>query len=209
MENERIFIIDNKILLLDKVLVEFNGTPIFFVCKSGEEYYIALYVEGDVDHYFVTPITLMQLSKMLCGKITMRNLILQSKVYWDVLAGASMDEDIVGLNNTENIPLETLPYEDAYFEIATEELKEYVKTIDEKLYMEAFWDFIREERLEKEGYFVGSAFGNAIEAMVEEVLTNKNQKVECEEVFETSKFTLIEKQKDVSFGIDNKMTFAA
>lgn len=55
-----------------------DGTSIsvFFVCKNKNVYFIALNIDLDEERYILMRISLNRLSKMLHGKITMRELIL-------------------------------------------------------------------------------------------------------------------------------------
>ncbi len=113
------FIIDGRELFLDKVLVEFDETPVFFVCKNKSSYFIALNIDLNEERYILSRISLNGLSKMLHGKITMRELVLQSDKYWDIMAGEELDKDTVCEKSIEEIPLELLPYEGAYLKIVT------------------------------------------------------------------------------------------
>ncbi len=134
------FIIDGRELFLDKVLVEFDETPVFFVCKNKSSYFIALNIDLNEERYILSRISLNGLSKMLHGKITMRELVLQSDKYWDIMAGEELDKDTVCEKSIEEIPLELLPYEGAYLKIVTRELEVYMEEIDANLYGESGWE---------------------------------------------------------------------
>ena len=140
MMEQVFFIIDGKELILDKVLVEFDETPVFFVCKNEKDYFIGLNIDLDEERYILTRISLRGLSKMLHGKITMRELMLHSDKYWEIIAGEEPGEDIIYEKSIEEIPLELLPYEGAYLKIVTRELEVYMEEIDANLYGESGWE---------------------------------------------------------------------
>ncbi len=140
MMEQVFFIIDGKELILDKVLVEFDETPVFFVCKNEKDYFIGLNIDLDEERYILTRISLRGLSKMLHGKITMRELMLHSDKYWEIIAGEEPGEDIIYEKSIEEIPLKVLPYEGAYLKIATKDLEAYIEEIDANLYGEDGWE---------------------------------------------------------------------
>lgn len=140
MEQQIYFIIKNNELVLDKVLVEYNEEPIFFVCKHEEDYYIALCADGKEERYIVTQTSLKRLSDMLHERMTMREVILRADKFWDIVAGEDVTEDIVIEKNIDQIPLDVLPYEGAYLKVATRELKEYEENIDSLLFNNGKWE---------------------------------------------------------------------
>lgn len=140
MNEQVFFVIDGKELILDKVLVEFNESPIFFVCKAEQTYFISSCVDIENERYLVAKVRLSNLSKMLHGKITMRSLILQAHLFWDITVGEDVSEDIIIEKNVESILLNELPYEGAYFTLATKDLKKYAEKIDSILYGEGVWE---------------------------------------------------------------------
>lgn len=140
MNEQVFFVIDRKELVLDKVLVEFNEAPIFFVCKFEQTYFISSCVDIENERYLVAKVGLSNLSKMLHGKITMRSLILQAHQFWDISVGEDVSTDIVIEKNVESILLSELPYEGAYLTLATKDLKEYAEKIDSILYGEGIWE---------------------------------------------------------------------
>lgn len=140
MYEQLFFMIDGKELILDKILVEFNETPIFFVCKSEQTYFISLCTDIDNEKYLVAKISLSNLSKMLRGKMTMRDLILQVQSFWYITAGEDVSMDIVIQKDIELIPLDELPYEGEYLVLATNDLKKYADDIDAIIYSEETWE---------------------------------------------------------------------
>lgn len=140
MEEQVFFSINGDELILDKVLVEYNEAPIFFVCKHDEKYFVASCVDLEEEEYIVTGVSLNSLSKMLHGKIAMRELILQADMFWDITVGEDVADDCVIPKSMDVIPLDALPYENAYLEIATKDLEKYVEEIDAILYGEGVWE---------------------------------------------------------------------
>lgn len=139
MGEQVFFVINGQELILDKVLVEFDDTPILFVCKSNN-FFVSACVDLEDERYIVTKVSLSRLSKMLHGKITMRELIVQTNKYWDIIPGEDTEQDIVVEKNINEIPLNTLPYEGAYFKVATRDLAEYVEKVDMIFYSEDGWN---------------------------------------------------------------------
>ncbi|MBD5542591.1 MAG: hypothetical protein HDR00_15635 [Lachnospiraceae bacterium] len=139
--NEKVFfIIDGKELILDKVLVEFNEMPIFFVCKFEQDYFISSCVDIEKERYLIAKVGLSNLAKMLHGKMTMRNLILQAGLFWEITVGEDFSEDVVTKKSLESISLNELPYEGEYLTLATRDLREYAEKIDSVLYGEGVWE---------------------------------------------------------------------
>ena len=140
MNEEIFFVIEGKELVLDKVLVEFNEAPIFFVCKSEQLYFIASCVDIENERYLVAQIGLSNLARMLHGKITMRNLILQANLFWDITVREDITKDIVIKRSVETISVDDLPYEGAYLTLATKDLEKYAEKIDSTVYGEGIWE---------------------------------------------------------------------
>lgn len=133
MSEDVFFNIRGKELLLDQVLVEFNEMPIFFVCKCEEQYFISSCADMDNERYLVARIDLKNLSKMLHGKLAMRDLILSEYDFWDITVGEDITKDIVIEKNVNTISVDELPFEGTYLKLATKELEKYAKRIDKIL----------------------------------------------------------------------------
>jgi hypothetical protein len=134
MSDKIFFIIDQKTLFLDKMLVTFNEIPVFFVCRSQNDYYIALGIDSENEEYFLSQVSLKNLSRMLNGAITMRDLLLMGYRFWSIIAGRTVTEDVVTEIAPSNIPMADLPYEGEYLQLATKELKQYASQINNLLY---------------------------------------------------------------------------
>lgn len=137
---EVFFVINENNLVLDKVLVEYNEAPIFFVCKDERNYFISSCIDIEEERYIVVEVTLSRLSKMLHEKITMREVILQANKFWDVRVGEDVTKDEVAEKNIREIPLNSLPYEGAFLKIATRDLENYAEKIDSHLYGKGVWE---------------------------------------------------------------------
>lgn len=75
------------------------------------------------------------ISRMLHGKLTMREIITKQDSFWEVISGDSIEEDIVFSKKMAAIAENELPYEDSYFCIATSDMQEYLNKVDMKLYV--------------------------------------------------------------------------
>lgn len=130
MEGQVYFVIEGKELVLDKILVEYNEMPLFFVCRNERAYYICTCVDVEEEQYMVVPILLSALSKMLLGKMTMRDLNMQAEGYWEVLTGEDTQSDQITWKNFDEFSTDCMPYEGQCLNIITRDLKEYVKDIN-------------------------------------------------------------------------------
>ena len=139
MNRELCFRIMEKELYLEKILVDYNEIPIFYLCTDDSEYYIVLCTDIDEGKYIVTKTCLQDVSGMLHGKLSMREIITKKKEYWDVVAGEEIDDDIVSKRKMSEIPVQDLPYEESYFKVASKDIEEYLEMIDGKLYNASDW----------------------------------------------------------------------
>ena len=94
MKKDLCFIIEKKDLYLEKVLVDYMDIPIFFICKSNEDYYIALCIDVEEYNYVVAQMSLEDTYALLHGKIAMRDAILKQKEYWLIYSGVTPQEDV-------------------------------------------------------------------------------------------------------------------
>ena len=203
MENEKFFVIENKELLLDKVLVDFNGEPVFFVCQDGENYYISLNVSNKEERYFLARVSLHSLSKMLHQKLTMRELIMQAEYYWDICAGITIGEDVIIKKDMQTIPMDLLPFEGAYLKIATKDMMGYVEKIDSDLYNEGCWEKITssfaQEYLEKTWEKIDFDIQTIYEKVIKQILVESIEKTlgqqECVDEISNSNMIWVENEK--------------
>lgn len=128
------FILDGISIYTDICLVR-DEIPIFFTCKDdAEKYYIALCVDMDMLRYNVVRVTLTQLNNMLQGTLSMRRIFTIQQNYWEIMpVDDEIENDLVNLKSIEDIELDELPDEDAYFELFSNELKVYAKMINRKM----------------------------------------------------------------------------
>ena len=66
--NELCFYIDGEEIYLDKVLVDYEHIPVFFVCSSTDSYYIALCTDIEQLSYILVKVSRADLYAMLQGK---------------------------------------------------------------------------------------------------------------------------------------------
>lgn len=137
------FIIEQKNLYLDKILVDINGFPIFFVCKEGGDYYLVTCYDTDDMKYYVSKISVIDLRSMICGKKPMLDAILSRSEIWDIVAGDEMEEDVIKKIETDDVNTEVLPRKGVCYRILSEDIKEYVDSLlDEKRIMIEIGDIL-------------------------------------------------------------------
>lgn len=131
MDKEVCFFISGNTLFLDKVLVAFNDTPIFFVCCDNDKnYYIALCTNIEELEYIIVKCSLQLLYQMLVRKIEMREPFVTASHFWNVKAGTSVENDEVQYLERERMDLEVLPYPNAFYETKNKADSEYVEKIE-------------------------------------------------------------------------------
>lgn len=130
MSKEICFKINSNELFLEQVLVEYNKTPIYFVCQDQHKvYYIVLCVDIDEEKYIVVEIKIENIVNLLKQKITMSEIILNEKSYWEVVAGDTLEDDVCVQKNMGEVCLEDLPYENSYFKIVTKAHHNFLEQI--------------------------------------------------------------------------------
>ena len=135
-EKELCFVIENKKLYLEHVLVDYMDIPIFFLCKGEEQYYIALCTDIEELHYIVTKLSLMDVYDLLHGEKAMRDVILKQKEFWKIYSEENIASDKVIKCDMNTMDRTLLPEADAKFEVLTKDMEQYVKKFDQKLWSE-------------------------------------------------------------------------
>lgn len=129
MSKQLCFIIEDNELYLDKVLVSFNRTPIFFTCQDNyNNYYLVLCSDIDNLEYIVEKQSLKNLENMLQGKISMHSILLDCDYFWLIKSGESISEDIVKKKIISKIDTGVLPEKNAL--LINEDDEQYVKKIN-------------------------------------------------------------------------------
>lgn len=131
MDQTLCFIIEGKHLYLEQVLVDDNGIPVFFLCKSKDQYYLALCTDIHALNYIVVIVSVMDVYHLLHGRIPMRDLILQQTEYWDIVSGEDVSSDQVTKKRMDVLDPALLPEGDAVFQILTDSMALYVHAFDE------------------------------------------------------------------------------
>lgn len=125
------FLIEKNAVYLEKVLVDFNGAPIFFLCQDQQgRYYITLCYDTEDWKYLVVRTSDVSVFHLLHQESTIRKTILEQPQYWLVTAGETPAEDLVELHKIADIHTEILPEEGIYLQILTKEMQEYVECFD-------------------------------------------------------------------------------
>ena len=138
MDRTLCFIIEDQNIYLEQVLVEYMGVPIFFVCHDEKQRYLALCVDVDELQYFVTMIAPRDMIDLLHGNVPMRNVILKQNKFWKVISGEEPVDDVVVECSIDDIDCNVLPQENAFFEILTKDIAEYVKKFDVDFWSEEY-----------------------------------------------------------------------
>ncbi|MCD7862143.1 MAG: hypothetical protein LUG61_01195 [Lachnospiraceae bacterium] len=130
MNRELCFNIENKDLYLEQILVDYMDIPIFFLCKGGNQYYIALCTDIEELSYIVTKLSLLDVYDLLHGKIPMRNAILRQNEYWDIVSGNEICMDVATKKSIDTLDTALLPEEKARFKILTKQMLLFVQEFD-------------------------------------------------------------------------------
>lgn len=130
MNKELCFAINGIELYMEQILVEYDDVPIFYLCNGDNDLYLVLRQDVKKEEYIIVKSARNIILDMLHGNISMRCAILSSDRYWDVLAEDNVVDDVVEEHTIADIPLNVLPYEDACYEVVTEEVEEYLKYLE-------------------------------------------------------------------------------
>lgn len=133
MNKELCFILENKNVYLDHILVDYEYVPIFLLCKDDEcQYYLALCTNIENGEYIVVKISLLSVYNLLHGNIAMRDVILNQKMFWKVVSGDEIKNDIINQYPINHINDQDLPEKDVKFKILQKHIKEYVQKFDKE-----------------------------------------------------------------------------
>ena len=139
MDKEKCFIIDEKILYLEKVLVDFENITIFFLCKSYDDYYVVLCVDFDNYNYIIVEASLIDIYNLLHGNIPMRDVILKQDYYWKIISGEDLLSDTIERHPMKCIDTSLLPEENARFQVFDSETRKYISEFDKNLFNSKFF----------------------------------------------------------------------
>ncbi len=130
MNKELCFYINTTALFLDRVLVSFNETPIFFVCCDDDRrYYIVLCTDIENLEYIIVKQSISNIYKMLTQKIDMRTLFTDTDEYWNVKAMQDVADDEVFCCSISSLDQEVLPYAGEVYEAMHEDDYAYIDKI--------------------------------------------------------------------------------
>lgn len=130
MDKELCFSIENTDLYLEQVLVDYMNVPIFFLCKGEAQYYLALCTDVDELSYIVVKLSSLDVYNLLHGNISMRDVILKQREYWDIVSGDEIYLDEVTKKHIEEVDLDTLPEKEACYKALTKQVMLYVQKFD-------------------------------------------------------------------------------
>ena len=130
MDRELCFRIEGIELYLEQVLVDYMDIPIFFLCKGEGDYYLVLCTDIDGLNYIIVKLSMSDVYELLHGGESIRNAILKQEEYWNVISGEEISLDKVGKLSISELDVSLLPKGNAYFEIVSTKLENYVKKFD-------------------------------------------------------------------------------
>lgn len=149
MNKELCFILNDHKLYLEQTLVDYDTIPILFLCRSDDEYYIALCTNLEEYEYIVCNISIFDVHELLNGNIYMDEVFKIPECCWKVISGEDIDSDQIVIMNTLDLKDSMLPEKKSYFEALTKDVKEYIKTFNEDFNSRFLKDLISDSDLEK------------------------------------------------------------
>lgn len=140
MERCLCFKINEDQLYLEQVLVDYMDIPVLFLCRGNDHYYTVLCTDIEELNYIIVLCTDTEIYNLLHGQITMRNIFLSQREFWTVKSGECIAEDAVFQHDITELDESMLPEKNAYFEILTQEVKNYAAAFDKKFWQSGFSD---------------------------------------------------------------------
>ena len=123
MSANKCFYIEGKYLYLEQTLVEYNGIPIYFLCRNDEQYYTVLCIDIDELTYVIVRTAAVDVYRLLHGRISMRDVILKADYYWKVISAEDMLQDDVKCLTMDKLDHSLLPETGACFEVLSDEIR--------------------------------------------------------------------------------------
>lgn len=164
MNRELCFIIENKDIYLEQVLVDYMDIPIFFLCKNDKQHYLALCTNITTLNYIVTMLPLYDVFNLIHGNISMREIILKQKEYWEIASGEEIQYDIVIKKKMESIELSDLPEENACFQVLTSQMESFVQEFDREYFANKYF-----YESEKKADFSELYFDHMLDALLKNI----------------------------------------
>lgn len=127
MKKELCFIVENKMLFLDKVLVTFNDFPIFFVCcDKDNDYYLVLCKDTENLEYLIVKSSTRDIYNMLIQKSSIKETFVKQDFFWEVFGADAPSSDRVNRLSIDRLDTSFLPNEDIYYEAQTASDIDYI-----------------------------------------------------------------------------------
>lgn len=139
MNKELCFKIENINIYLEQTLVDYMDIPIFFLCKGGEQYFVALCTDIYELNYIVVELSILDVYNLLHGNIPMRNVILKQSEYWYIISGDDLYSDKVIKMGIDTLNEDLLPEKEAYFKILTRQIEIYVQVFDNEFFSDIYF----------------------------------------------------------------------
>ena len=131
MEKTLCFIIDQKNIYLDKVLVELNF-PLLFVCKDeNAQYYMAMCIDAYHLIYLVAHCKASDISDVILGNITIRHLWESMDQCWKISTDDEMKNDRVEMICTDEIKDSELPEKGETYIVESDDIRKYALSLED------------------------------------------------------------------------------
>lgn len=134
MDSVLSFIIEDKNLYLEQVLVEYDGIPIYFLCKDENSYYLALCIDTNHFAYYVSKMTILQVYDILYGHVDMKEPFVSNGNIWEIISDNDIKYDKVTKISARNVNKDVLPYTNAKYKILDENVKKYAEQLSRLLF---------------------------------------------------------------------------
>lgn len=134
MDEELCFIIDDKRLYMEQILIDYNEIPVFYICSCKKDLFLVLCIDIAEQEFYISKINDIILLDLFEKNITMKEGILEGSCFWQVKAGQQIQDDEVKSIHKEDICVAYLPQTGSFFNVFSDELYEYKKKIQKKLY---------------------------------------------------------------------------
>ena len=124
------FKIEDKYLFLDKVLIDLNMQPLFFICKDENGlYYICLCTDYEEFCYIIVPSSADEIYQMLSGEITIREVFLNKDYFFSVESYNDLEDHKVKKLDIKDINKDELLYEGKRYKILNQSDIQYLEEI--------------------------------------------------------------------------------
>lgn len=153
--DKMIFKINNNMLNMEAVLVDYNGLPVFYVCVDEEHNrYFVLCIDLENYVYYVAKTSVSLILSLLSGTQSIKRAFLESDEFWEISEGETVDDDIVKKISRNALADELLPKKNAFYEIYNNLIKNYYKKLIGEISCSDDWEKMPVQHSSEEIYFI-------------------------------------------------------